>query len=84
MHLRLLNLLVIQQPKLLLKAGVAKLGSIAATLEWVWDPLVESVEAADCPECRHPTFEFGITRQGRLTCPACTKAASAPNRAAKS
>ena len=42
-------------------------------LEWVWDPLVETIEAAVCPECGHPTFEFGVTRQGRLVCPACAK-----------
>ncbi len=82
-HLRLLNLLVIQQPKLLLQTRVARAGSITGRLEWVWDPLIESIEAAHCPECRHPTFEFGITRQGRLTCPACTQIASASSRPAR-
>jgi hypothetical protein len=82
-QLRLLNLLVIQQPKLLLQADVVRAGAIAGRLEWVWDPLIESIEAAVCPECRHPTFEFGITRQGRLTCPACARAMRAPNRSTK-
>ncbi len=79
-HLRLLNLLVIHQPKLLLNTSVvaSKTGSAIGRLEWVYDPLVEAVEAAVCPECRHPTFEFAVTRQGRLVCPACMAAASAP------
>ena len=79
-HLRLLNLLVIHQPKLLLNTDVvsSKTGSAVGRLEWVYDPLVEAVEAAVCPDCRHPTFEFAVTRQGRLVCPACAAAASAP------
>jgi hypothetical protein len=81
-HLRLLNLLVIHQPKLLLQTAVAasSSGSIAGRLEWVYDPLAEAVEAAVCPECRHPTFEFAITRQGRLVCPACAASSTAPAR----
>ena len=80
-HLRLLNLLVIHQPKLLLHTCGAA-GSDSGRLEWVWDPLVEAVEAAVCPECRHPTFEFAVTRQGRLVCPACA-ASRAPTRREK-
>ena len=81
-HLRLLNLLVIHQPKLLLHTAVVSsaTGSAAGRLEWVCDPLVEAVEAAVCPECRHPTFEFAVTRQGRLVCPACAAAAGTPAR----
>ena len=81
-HLRLLNVLVIHQPKLLLHTAVvaSATGSVIGRLEWVWDPLVEAIEAAICPECRHPTFEFGVTRQGRLVCPACAHSASPPAR----
>ena len=70
-NLRLLNLLVIHQPKLLLHTAVTSAGTASTinTLEWVWDPLVEAIEAAVCPECGHPTFEFGVTRQGRLGLP---------------
>jgi hypothetical protein len=84
-NLRLLNLLVIHQPKLLFHTAVATAGtaSIVGRTEWVWDPLVESIEAAVCPNCRHPTFEFGVTRQGSLVCPACSAAASKPVRAAR-
>jgi hypothetical protein len=84
-HLRLLNLLVIHQPKLLLNTEVvsSKAGPAAGRLEWVYDPLVEAVEAAVCPECRHPTFEFAVTRQGQLVCPACASAFSAPARPAR-
>ncbi len=76
-NLRLLNLLVIHQPKVLLHVAVTKSGTapIVGRQEWVWDPLVETVEAAVCPDCRHPTFEFGVTRQGQLVCPSCASEA---------
>ena len=79
-NLRLLNLLVIHQPKLLLHTVVASAGSVVGQLEWVWDPLVEAIEAAVCPECHHPTFEFSVTRQGQLVCPACAAAPKTPAR----
>ena len=69
-HLRLLNLLVIHQPKLLVGTIASEFLAgnptpTPAKLEWVWDPLVENVEAASCPECRHPTFEFAsLARAG--------------------
>ncbi len=76
-HLRLLNLLVVQQPKLLIRAAVAS-ERTTAPLELVWDPLLDALEAAPCPECRRPTFAFDRTRQGRLVCPTC--AAATPTR----
>ena len=81
-HLRLLNLLIIHQPKLLMQTAVvaSSSGTSVGRLEWVYDPLIEAVEAAVCPECRHPTFKFAVTRQGRLVCPACASATSAPAR----
>ncbi len=79
-QLRLLNLLLVHQPKLLLHTEAASNSAAIGGLEWVWDPLTESVEAAVCPECQHPTFEFGLTRQGQLICPACV---AAPMRTAK-
>ncbi len=82
-NLRLLNLLVIHQPKLLLHTAVVSVGSVVGRLEWVWDPLVEAIEAAVCPECSHPTFEFSVTRQGRLVCPACAAAPKMPARPAR-
>jgi hypothetical protein len=72
-HLRLLHLLVVQQPKLQVRCRVA--GEKApAPLELVWDPLVEAVEAAPCPVCERPTFAFALTRLGQLVCPACAAA----------
>jgi hypothetical protein len=71
--LRLLHLLLIQQPKLLLRAQVAS-AKASAPLELVWDPLTEALEAAPCPDCGRPTFAFDLTRQGRLVCPACAAA----------
>ena len=76
-QLRLLNLLVIHQPKLLVETTVSnparKPNPVVTRLEWVWDPLIESVEATACPQCHQPTYELTLTRQGGLGCPACTR-----------
>jgi hypothetical protein len=84
-NLRLLNLLLIYQPKLLLHTAVTSVAKASSIhqLEWVWDPLVEAIEAAVCPECGHPTFEFSVTRHGQLVCPTCTIAATTPGRPAR-
>jgi hypothetical protein len=74
-HLRLVNLLKIHQPKLLLQAVVERAGrgtrAAPVPLELVWDPLVEGFEAVACPGCGQPTFVLHSTRPGTLTCDAC-------------
>jgi hypothetical protein len=70
-QLRLLNLLVIDQPKLLLTARVEVPNRPAGRLSLVWDPLTDALEPATCPGCGQPTFALGADRQGRLTCPSC-------------
>jgi hypothetical protein len=82
-HLRLLNVLVIHQPKLFLHVAVASARSVVDRQAWVWDPLVEGVEAAACPACRRPTFEFGVARGGQLVCTTCASAPPAPPRPAR-
>jgi hypothetical protein len=69
-QLRLLTVLLVQQPKLLVRAVVEGKRE-AAPLELVWDPLTAAVEAVPCPACGRPTFAWAWTRQGRLVCPAC-------------
>ncbi|MBV9122585.1 MAG: hypothetical protein JO112_04445 [Planctomycetes bacterium] len=75
-QLHLLNLLVIQQPKLLATCGIALSDPRTPArppgrLELVWDPLLESLEAAPCPACGRPSFAFGLTRTGGAVCPTC-------------
>ncbi len=71
-HLRLTNLLVVRQPKLLVRAsGVSPRKSPPLELELVWDPLTESLEAASCPNCQRPTMAFEYGPRNRLVCPAC-------------
>ena len=69
-----LNLVEIHQPKLLVETTVSdparKPNPVVTRLEWVWDPLIESVEATACPQCHQPTYELTLTRQGGLGCPA--------------
>jgi hypothetical protein len=80
-HLRLVNLLEIHQPKLLLRTSVLSGGSAASPLELVWDLLVDALEAIPCPDCGQPTFALEIIRQGRITCPTCAARAAAQARA---
>jgi hypothetical protein len=68
---RLLLLLLVQQPKLLVRGTVTADGKALGTLEVVWDPLVEAVEALPCPECGRPTFALTLTRFGKLVCGEC-------------
>jgi hypothetical protein len=69
-HLRLLQVLRIDQPKLLVQATVGGEKQPAVPLELVWDTLTEAVEAPACPNCGRPTFALSPTRQG-VVCPAC-------------
>jgi hypothetical protein len=64
-HLKLLNILEIRQPKLLIETTLTPSCGEPAPLSLVWDPLMESLEAPDCPECGQPTFAFRF----RLKCP---------------
>jgi hypothetical protein len=72
-QLRLLNLLVVHQPKLRLDCEAVSGAAPPLPLQMVWDPLVEAMEAVDCPACRHPTFELH-RRQDQLLCPSCAVA----------
>jgi hypothetical protein len=79
-RLRLLTLLVIQQPKLLVSSVVNSPKKEVGNLELVWDPLTESLEAVPCPECQRPTFALTLNRLSRLACPACAGNPSAIGR----
>jgi hypothetical protein len=70
-YLRLLQLLLIQQPKLLIRTRLTAPDHGAGHLELVWDPLLDALEAAPCPTCGRPTYTFDLTRQGTIVCPAC-------------
>jgi hypothetical protein len=80
-HLRLLQVAMIRQPKLLVHALFTTPDREPSRLEMVWDPLLEMLEAVPCPECGRPTYAFEATRQGHVVCPACAaRAAEAPPR----
>jgi hypothetical protein len=74
-EVRLLNVLVIQQPKLLIHAVLNTEKHDAEPLELVWDPLTEALEAVSCPQCERPTFAFASNRLNKLACPDCAMAA---------
>ena len=69
----LLQLLQVQQPKLLAHVTLAVPKRPVAQLEVVWDPLSETVEAPPCPSCGRPGYAFEVDRLGHVVCPACTR-----------
>jgi hypothetical protein len=70
-ELRLLEILVVQQPKLLIKAHIADGKRAPVPLDLVWDPLTESLEAPPCPSCGRPGYAFQLDRQRHVTCANC-------------
>jgi hypothetical protein len=70
-ELRLLTLVVVQQPKVLVKGTLGIPERPAHAVELVWDPLLETLEAPACPVCKRPTFAFTATRLGQPLCPVC-------------
>jgi hypothetical protein len=79
-QLRLVNLLVSYQPKLLLRSTITSQRRPTATtqLDLVWDPLTESLEAATCPRCQSPTYVFQLDSRSQPACPACHNRPYAP------
>ncbi len=69
-QMRLLNVLVVQQPKLVLRSQLSS-DRVSGQVELVWDPLMEVLEAVPCPVCERPSFELALTRAGQVVCSAC-------------
>jgi hypothetical protein len=69
--LRLLQLMRIEQPKLLVQAMLTAENHAPGALEVVWDPLLEVVEAVQCPHSGRPSYDLTLTRSGQVTCEAC-------------
>ena len=77
-RMRLLNALIVHQPKLEVQAAIVEYGQVrpgtrpfpAHPLKLVWDPLMESLEPASCPSCGRPTFEL-IRMQSHIVCGNC-------------
>jgi hypothetical protein len=69
--LRLLQLLRVEQPKLLVQAVLTADGHAPGRLEVVWDPLLEVVEAVPCPLCGRPSYDFTLSRSGQVGCESC-------------
>lgn len=83
-QLRLLQWLLIQQPKLLLRTELTDKERTVGQLELVWDLLGDALEAVPCTNCRRPTFAFEQGPQGRVGCANCAdKSSSQPNKASR-
>lgn len=82
-RLRLLNWLLIRQPKLSLRVTLETRDGKSGQCECVWDPLLESLEAVPCAACRRPTFELDLSLAGTAVCPECRRQPIAKQRKAK-
>ena len=69
--LRLLQLLRVEQPKLLVRCVLTAEDHVPGKLEVVWDPLLEAVEAVPCQLCGKPSYDFTLSRYGQVGCAAC-------------
>ncbi|MEX2288340.1 MAG: hypothetical protein WD648_14690 [Planctomycetaceae bacterium] len=75
-QMRLLNVLLVHQPKLQISGTVSgpseenRRPATSENVSLVWDPLTEGLEAVPCPACNRPTFEL---KRGRtsLECRNC-------------
>jgi hypothetical protein len=70
-QVKLLNALVIQQPKLLLFCQAGEPKKTMAPMELVWDPLLDALEAVPCPSCQRPTYTLSWRRLRNVVCPGC-------------
>ena len=82
-HLQLLGLLQVVQPKLRLELQVQRTKGPATHIEVIWDSVTQGFEAIACPACSAPTFALAPDRLDRLVCSACvTSPAPAAHRRA--
>ena len=71
-ELRLANLLIAHQPKLLLGGILTVVRRSSEPLPLVWDPLVGMLEAIPCPGCLRPTYGLQVNARRQVGCPACS------------
>ena len=76
-HLRLMQMLRVDQPKVLVQATLSAPKMPSVAVELIWDPLMEALEALPCPSCRRPTFVLEPSRFG-VQCPGCAGKGSKP------
>ncbi len=70
---KLLNVMLVTQPRLLVRVRLLGPKNQSATLDLTWDVAVQRLDAAVCPSCGRSTFGFVFSRAGALACPACAK-----------
>lgn len=69
-HVSLLSVLRLYQPKLVFRGRLAgKTHGAEVTL--VWDPVENTGEPARCSLCAGFTYQLGLTRPGAVACPPC-------------
>jgi hypothetical protein len=72
-EIELLSLMILSQPKLHAQVDLVPKKGTPGSTELVWDPLTEKLEAAECPNCKHPTFSLSPDLRGGLVCQDCSQ-----------
>jgi hypothetical protein len=75
-ELRVRNILHLKSPRLFLAAQIITGGrgpAQAIPLTLTWDPVAGKLDAAACPHCQQPAYEFRLTPHRELRCPGCAR-----------
>ena len=76
-ELRLVNVLHIKIPRLFLAVRAAAAPKMRLqtpkSMTLTWDPLTDHFDAAECPTCKSPTYEFVTVERNQLGCYNCSR-----------
>ncbi len=73
-QVRLLNVLLVIQPKLRIRVHLVPAHGAAGATDVVWDPAQQKVEAVVCSTCGRPTLDLALSRSGQVVCLTCAEA----------
>ena len=74
-HVSLLSVLRLYQPKLVFRGRLASKAH-GAEIPLVWDPVENTGEPARCSLCGGFTYQLGLSRSGAVACPPCLERAA--------
>ena len=72
LHVRLCQLLLLDQPKLRVSSVLVAPNGTSGQVNLVWDPLTKSLEAVPCNQGKRPTLWLALNRHGHIVCDKCS------------
>ncbi len=70
-QVRLMNVLLVAQPKIQVKARLSAEKSGSAEIQLVYDPANKRLEPIACPTCGRPTLSLHLSKSGQIFCDDC-------------